>query len=72
MAKPPSDQELRVLRAMNRASDSSTATDVAKLAKIKHRGVYVVMSRLREKGYAVRKADGWTLSAAGKRVIKNA
>ena len=70
MSKSPSDQELRVIKAMNRASASATATDVAKLAKIKHRGVYVVMSRLREKGLAVRKADGWSLSAAGKRAAK--
>lgn len=70
MAKPPSDQELRVLRALNKASADSTATDVAKTARIKHRGVYVVLSRLREKGYTTRKASGWAISAAGKRAIK--
>lgn len=70
MAKPPSDQELRVLRALNKASADSTATDVAKVAKIKHRGVYVVLARLKEKGYTSRKASGWAISASGKKAIK--
>jgi DNA-binding IclR family transcriptional regulator len=63
--KTASPQELRVLRAMSKAGKSGTGTDFASAARVAHRGVYVLLARLREKGFATRGASGWKLTAKG-------
>ena len=63
--KAPSPQEMRVLRAMSKSDKSATGTDFASSAKVAHRGVYVLLARLKEKGLATRGANGWRLTAKG-------
>ncbi len=68
--KPPSPQELRVLRAMSKSDKSATGTDFASAAKVGHRGVYVLLARLKEKGLASRGASGWKLTAKGGAAVR--
>jgi DNA-binding IclR family transcriptional regulator len=70
--KPPSPQEMRVLRAMSKADKTATGTDFAAAAKVAHRGVYVLLARLKEKGLASRGASGWKLSAKGSAAVRAA
>lgn len=68
--KLPSNQEFRLMRAMYGARSDATAQDMARAAKLEHRGVYVLLARLRDKGYAGKRGDAWQLTAAGRNVVK--